>query len=44
MMEALEEVMAGAGRLFDPKLVAQFHKMMSSSAGATPLVPDAADE
>lgn len=43
MTEALEEIMSGAGRLYDPKLVAQFHKMMSASAGATPLLTDAVD-
>jgi putative nucleotidyltransferase with HDIG domain len=44
MMEALEEIMAGAGTQFDPKLAASFHKMMSSSAGATTLPTENDDE
>lgn len=44
MMEALEEIMSGAGTSFDPKLAASFHKMMSSSAGATPLPTETIDE
>jgi putative nucleotidyltransferase with HDIG domain len=44
MMEALEEIMAGAGTQFDPKLAASFHKMMSASAGATPLPTEINDE
>lgn len=37
MGEALEEISAGAGKAFDPKLVAAFHKMMESTATSTPL-------
>jgi putative nucleotidyltransferase with HDIG domain len=44
MMEALEEIMASAGKQFDPKLATAFHKMMSSSAGVTPLPTEAEDE
>ncbi|MEI6501373.1 MAG: HD domain-containing phosphohydrolase, partial [Armatimonadota bacterium] len=44
MMEALEEIVSGGGRLFDPRLVAQFKKMMSTAAGAAPLVKDAAND
>lgn len=43
MMEALEEITTGAGHLFDPKLVAHFHKLMSASSGASPLAMEAPD-
>lgn len=43
MAEALEEIASMAGKQFDPKLVAHFHKMMSASAGATPLIKEAPD-
>lgn len=43
MAEALEEIAAMAGKQFDPKLVANFHKMMSASAGATQLITEAPD-
>lgn len=43
MAEALEEITAMAGKQFDPKLVAHFHKMMSASASATPPITEAPD-
>lgn len=36
MSEALQEIAAGAGKAFDPKLVAAFHTMMEATASATP--------
>jgi putative nucleotidyltransferase with HDIG domain len=43
MIEALEEITVGAGKQFDPKLVAHFHKLMSTSAAATPSEMEPAD-